>query len=364
MRFVFFDIECANGGIGSICTFGYLITDEEFTEMESRDLIMNPPGKFKLTGRVGRPDVALAYSEETFRSAPMFPSFYEEIKNLLEAEDQIVVGHAAYNDAGFLRKSCERYGLPYLNFHFFDTQKLYRSFMKEKQSVGLDNALKNLGLPPAEVAHRSDEDAKSTMRLVRYFCDLTGSSLQDMVEKYPEAIGDSLRSSSASRKHSSEKDNYIEGYGKIRTLEPGKENWMLRGTKNHFEFIKFLDEVKPVRQVPQVLSGRTVSVSLNYEAYHYSEMRELVQRIVDAGGTYIKKASLANLFVTYETFWDDGSPRFCSKTKYVTEAIESGADIEMISFEELLDVLEITEEDLSLQSLSAETEASACSSDI
>ena len=48
MRYVFFDIECADGGKGSICSFGYVICDEEFREIESDDIIINPDSAYKL----------------------------------------------------------------------------------------------------------------------------------------------------------------------------------------------------------------------------------------------------------------------------------------------------------------------------
>jgi hypothetical protein len=43
MDYIFFDIECANcfGGRGKICSFGYVITDENFNIRQKNDLIIN-----------------------------------------------------------------------------------------------------------------------------------------------------------------------------------------------------------------------------------------------------------------------------------------------------------------------------------
>ncbi len=83
MRYVFFDIECADGGKGSICSFGYVITDEHFHELESADIIINPESRFYLVGRSKRPDIILSYSEAEFRKAPKFPVYYQKIKALV-----------------------------------------------------------------------------------------------------------------------------------------------------------------------------------------------------------------------------------------------------------------------------------------
>ena len=97
MRYLFFDIECCDGK--HICEFGYVITDENFNPLEKKDITINPKAKFNLTGRPNRPDIKLFYSEEFYYSSPEFPVFYDEIKRLLEYDEQIIMGHAISNDA-------------------------------------------------------------------------------------------------------------------------------------------------------------------------------------------------------------------------------------------------------------------------
>lgn len=48
MRFLFFDIECANtfNNICKLCSFGYVIMDEHFNLIEQRDIIINPEDIF------------------------------------------------------------------------------------------------------------------------------------------------------------------------------------------------------------------------------------------------------------------------------------------------------------------------------
>lgn len=40
MRYLFFDIECSEGK--SMCSFGYVLTDEKFRILEKDDILMNP----------------------------------------------------------------------------------------------------------------------------------------------------------------------------------------------------------------------------------------------------------------------------------------------------------------------------------
>ena len=184
MKYVFFDIECADGGQGSICSFGYVITDERFNEIFSRDITINPPGKFHLTNRPGRPDVKLAYDEEVFRNSPKFFRYYDEIKDLLEGEDKIIIGHSAKNDAGFLNKSCMRYKKPFLNFRFVDTQMIFSKIVDAKKQVSLESALQHFGLPLPTIEHKSEEDARATKTLMAHCCKLKGCETDVLIEGY------------------------------------------------------------------------------------------------------------------------------------------------------------------------------------
>ena len=111
MKYLSFDIECADGGKATICSFGYVIADEQFNVLKKEDIVMNPDGKFFLEGRAGRPDVKLAYSKERFERAPKFPHFYARIKALLENEE-LSVGEIAmrvgFNDINYFSRIFKR----------------------------------------------------------------------------------------------------------------------------------------------------------------------------------------------------------------------------------------------------------------
>lgn len=75
-------------------------------------------------------------------------------------------------------------------------------------------------------------------------------------------------------------------------------------------------------------------------------MLNLTQLIVNEGGQIILKASLSDIFVKYDVRMEDGTLRTDSKLNYVNDANDNGANIEIIDFNELLDRLSITEEEL------------------
>ena len=87
MKDLFFDIECADGGKATVCSFGYVIADMEFNIIRREDIVINPESRFALTDREGRPDVQLVYPIATFKRAPNFKHFYNKIKSLVENEE-------------------------------------------------------------------------------------------------------------------------------------------------------------------------------------------------------------------------------------------------------------------------------------
>ena len=88
-------------------------------------------------------------------------------------------------------------------------------------------------------------------------------------------------------------------------------------------------------------------MSLNYEMYHFKEMIHLVQMVADAGGTYVLKASQADLFATVDGVMDaDGNLRDCTRLKYVLESNANGGTTEIITLDELLSLLGTTRDEL------------------
>ncbi len=352
MKYVFFDIECSNGGIGAICSFGYVITDESFNVIIQRDIVMNPPGKFKLTGRVGRPDVMLAYPEEVFRESPKFYYYHEEISNILTADDQIVIGHSAINDAIFLNKSCERYKKPYINFKYLDTQKIFSRMTANKNQVSLERAMEAFEISLFEQMHKSDVDARATMELTKKYCEKEGTSLAELVEKYIDCTGENNEGVALyygetieSKREKREKRAEKSKNNRIRPQKEGTENMILKGRENHVLFLRMIDYAEPKSDKIQILKGKKVCISMNYEVDHFKEMIHIIQKIKDAGGEYVLKASLSDVFATFECYNEDFTPRNCSRFNHIKES-ERVDEINIISLDELLAMLGTTREEI------------------
>ncbi|MBQ9773838.1 MAG: 3'-5' exonuclease [Clostridia bacterium] len=189
MKLLFFDMEFANGQVpGSIYSFGYLVTDEEFRILTPpTDLCINPECQWNAYVE----EHILAYPKETVEASPAFPALYERIKALFN-ECDVAVGFAVGNDVKALRRDCARYDLPALPYRYFDMEKLCRKQDAHKDAHGLGGYYTAWCGTEAENRHRSDGDAYATMRLLQALCEHHHVDAEMMIEAYPECAGDAL----------------------------------------------------------------------------------------------------------------------------------------------------------------------------
>ncbi len=311
MEYLFFDIECANcfDGKGKICSFGFVRTDTSFTVLQKEDWIINPRARFYLAGRKGAEDLTLAYPQSRFRRAPSFPSFYEQIRDLLCAPDQIVVGHAVSNDVKFLLDECERYHLPPFDYAFFDSQKLYREYKQIANQVALEKILADFNLTPT-VLHKSDDDALMTMWATRELCRAYGQSLETVIDEHPRCGG-------------------VVAEGEMRLGDAKKysevENNRLQNS-NLSMFLGFLDALRA--QKPSVISevsGHKVCLPHAFVREHFRQMVLLCRALADHGACYVRHAHSASLLVDVDN--------------HIISATEEGQV--HISLEKLLSILQI-----------------------
>ena len=75
-------------------------------------------------------------------------------------------------------------------------------------------------------------------------------------------------------------------------------------------------------------------------------MLSIVQLLANRGCKYLQKATDCDLFVTFNEIDSDEKERTCSRLNYANKAIAEGSNISIISFNELLKILETTEEKL------------------
>lgn len=338
MRYLFFDIECCNGK--NICEFGYVITDDKFNILEKKDITINPETKFNLTGRPNGRDLYLYYPESTYYKSYKFPHFYDDIKEIIEHPDQLIVGHAISNDAGFLRIACRRYKLEPINFKFADSQRMFSEFTNIRKSISLETAGENLNVEKPKYLHKSDDDSELTMNLVKGMCEQLDCTLEELIELCDSCSG---KSENNEIKYD---DSEIRQQKRYESAKSGINN-NIRG-RNYRMFLQYLDGVKPQGDIIESpINGKTLCVSLNYEIGHFKEMLSLVQLLTNHNATYKMRASDNDIFVTYDARDDEGNIRHCSRLKHVNDAIVESKDIKIISFDELLKILNVTEEELS-----------------
>lgn len=183
-KFLFFDIECSNGY--NICSFGYVITDENFHILKKKDIIINPENKFRLSSVGHRAKIELAYPEEYFYKQDNFAFYYEEIKKLLNNDKYIIFGHSTQSDMYFLNYACERYKLPYITFHSFDTQKLYQTINGQTHVLSLEKILEELEIDLGNlILHRSCDDAHATMLVAKELSFKCGEPILSLIQSHP-----------------------------------------------------------------------------------------------------------------------------------------------------------------------------------
>lgn len=183
MNYLFFDIECANcfGGIGKMCSFGYVLTNEHFEILETDDIVMNPDCEFDWYLYKNKNDIKLAYSQDFFRSKPNFPNHYGRIRDLVLKTDTKVFAFGALNDIGFVVSACERYKLPILFYSAYDLEQIIRS--DDEIFGSLEKRCEILKIDNSDLkAHKSSDDAIMTMRLLKAFCENKNILVEEIVK--------------------------------------------------------------------------------------------------------------------------------------------------------------------------------------
>lgn len=182
--YLFFDIECANcfNGIGKMCSFGYVLTDSEFTILDTDDVVMNPETEFDWYLFSAKNGCQLAYSKDYFRAQRNFEAYYKPIKKLLEAADRKIIGFGSANDIGFVVSACERYNLPVIQFSSFDIAAIVNEANGTKKGLSDWCAHYNIDVSSLQ-AHKSQDDAMMTMRLTQAFCAETKTGIQELLDK-------------------------------------------------------------------------------------------------------------------------------------------------------------------------------------
>ena len=180
MNFVFYDVECANcyGGRGKLCSFGYVVTDENFKILKKEDILIDPNCEFQ-------PYVlkhVIKYKEEDFIDKPRFNMVYLKIKELLTNPKNISFGFDVANDLKYINDDCIRYKLPIIKTISYDIQAFYELYEGSKEKKSLGGLASLLGVDLSSLTeHNSGDDALMTMLVMKGIADKLNVSGLDLI---------------------------------------------------------------------------------------------------------------------------------------------------------------------------------------
>ena len=340
MNYLFYDLEFASQSFGKskICEFGYVITDEKFNILERSNYIINPDIPNNQWDWYVVKNILKRERKEYLKSKT-FDNYYVNIKKLFDKADY-VFGHSLNGDAQALNDELQRYHLPPINYEFYDVKLFYKNYSNARRDISVSDILIKLSIEGDQNAHDAEVDSYNTMLELKEMLNKLEVNLEELIQlcnmepdkshNYKvESIEMSRQRKVECAKQTSDGTNEIKKYG-----------------LNKKRFLQFLDNIKPAGSGKRLLKGKKVSISMNYECEHYRQMLNIIQLIVNEGGEYVLKGSLSNIFVRYDELTEDGSLRKCSRLNYVTKAIEEGSQIEIMQFDDFLEIFGLTEKDL------------------
>ena len=333
-----------------------MVTDEKFNVITpSEDIVFNPDiPQEDWDFWAYRNLLKNSYPFKSLEKAKPFSCYYNKIKNLFKGEDVICIGFQINEDVKYLLANCDRYNLEPINFKYLDIREVILKLTGEKaESLGIEY-VKYMHKPYYD-AHKSSVDAEMTMCVLREVLKKYKVKLEDLIESDKSLVATingfiyGFEGNLFDIKNPREPSHQYVSGRRLKRPKEGREDCIDKWTVNELLFTRFIQFVEPVYQDKQVLKDKKVCISLNYESVNYQNMLKLVQLISNAGGTYEKQSTLADIFVKQKEplLDEEGNIKECSRLRNVIEAVAKNTrDIKVIEFDELLTLLGLTYEEL------------------
>ena len=182
MNYLFFDVECANNfdGVGKICEFGYVLTDENLNIIKQGIYLINPDAEFDWYVKYK----IISYAIKEYEKAPKYPQIYRmHIQELVELPDTLYVGHGVRDDIKYLNDEANRYNLPRFERQCIDSSQIHMRFYNLPQTKRLKAIVKELEIGDHKKLHNSEYDAKMTLEYVKRMCEESGLSFEQLIKK-------------------------------------------------------------------------------------------------------------------------------------------------------------------------------------
>ena len=350
MEYIFFDIECANcfHGRGKICSFGYVITDEQFNVISKNDILVNPHSRFHLYGHGNHPGIVLGYDEKTFKSSPDFPKHYKKIRELLTKPGRLAFGFSVMSDAGYIKSECERYHKEIFDYKFIDIQRIFTDYKELENTPSLIKCAHEYGVSETQEVHKSDDDSYFTMRVLKGLCEETGLSVSELIEKYPHCKCWCKNGEINSEFLKYKEELKAQKLTKMEKLTNSpRSNWMHSREENAESFGKYVKRVFINKDTGSVLSGKRVCISSLYEEYHFNEMMNIVSLLAKHGAKYTRHAYSCDYFVEHTIVDKNGKDYRCYRRDKAQLINDTEREIKFISLDELLSFLNTSHGEIS-----------------
>lgn len=284
MKYLFFDIECANcwENKGKICSFGYVIVDENFNLLEKKDIIINPRAKFDYRG-LKIAGIDLPYTEEQYKLAPSFSGYYEEIKALITNKDYIICGHSTSSDAKYLLDECDRYKKLPFDYIYIDTIKLLKLIYDRNKDLSL-GVLYEEFYPNHDILalHKSDDDAFMTMKIAQHISLDKNITLNQVISQNTLAKGEVFKGRIV------DKDATIFNYSNSNKIRNSNS--------------KIFDQLKKEQIVDKngKFYPKKYCIEHSYENNNFAQMLLIVSRLNKLGARYVSNEAYADIYVEKE----------------------------------------------------------------
>ena len=321
MKYLFFDLEMAhsNNG-GKICEFGYVVTNEYFEIVEKDNFIINPDIKknewdwYVLENILTRP-------REDYESRQKFNYFYPKIKSLIEEVDYIF-GHSIDNDVKVLNTELKNYNYEALTFDFYDVKNVYKEYKSQKRDVSLETISEEFEIKLEGNQHDALYDSMKAMLELKYMINHLNLTIEELLELCP------------SSKFKCENYKFI--------------NFMNKNSKQRDETYKsYVKRTKVNKDVSfNRLYGKRIYIKYMYTKKYPHQSKNLVKLIHNIGGEVVLKVSESNIYVEKELYDSDNNVISCISSQVLQGEINSGKKIEIIEFNNLLSILNLTLDDL------------------
>jgi len=313
MKFLFFDTECANcfNGIGKVCEFGYILTDENFKVKVKYEIPMSPGrgsnNKFHLKAYGKHKPISLAFDESYYYTQPEFDYYYEEIKGLMEDKDTICFAWSSDNDIQHLYNSCVRYNKEPFKYICYDIQKIFGKYIETSKQKSLKESCLHLvgATKMMDIQeHLSSDDSKMAMLILEKICELKNIDALTLLQESDYAKDDSIEYMNNFNKHKKEKEIIKANIALYRRVEEEDKAKLLLPEYENKRFRIYSDIIHKEIDLPNI-----------------------IETIHNRGGIFVRDLKLIDFFIIYKdneilTIGKDALQHFKGQFIFLEDLIE------------------------------------------